>query len=97
MTVRELGAQLIPLEDDVLSLEQPCFKELFLDDERSVLYSVASGIMKLQAMFGTIPLVRGKGDRAQQVLATPHPHAHPHPNPHRHPNPHPSPNPSPNP
>ena len=29
--------------------------------------------MKLQAMFGTIPLVRGKGDRAQQVLATPHP------------------------
>ena len=32
--------------------------------------------MKLQAMFGTIPLVRGKGDRAQQVLATPHPHAH---------------------
>ena len=45
MTVRELGAQLIPLEDDVLSLEQPCFKELFLDDERSVLYSVASGIM----------------------------------------------------
>ena len=30
MTVRELGAQLIPLEDDVLSLEQPCFKELFL-------------------------------------------------------------------
>ena len=30
VTVREFGAQLIPLEDDVLSLEQPCFKELFL-------------------------------------------------------------------
>ena len=26
VTVREFGAQLIPLEDDVLSLEQPCFK-----------------------------------------------------------------------
>ena len=69
VTVREFGAQLIPLEDDVLSLEQPCFKELFLDDDRTVLYSVAAGVMKLQAMFGLIPIVRGKGDRAQQVLS----------------------------
>ena len=69
VTVREFGAQLIPLEDDVLSLEQPCFKELFLDDDRTVLYSVAAGVMKLQAMFGLIPIVRGKGERAQQVLS----------------------------
>ena len=34
-----------------------------------MLYSVAAGIMKLQAMFGIIPLVRGKGERAQQVLS----------------------------
>ena len=68
VTVREFGAQMIPLEDDVLSLEQPCFRELFLDDDRTVLYSVAAGVMKLQAMFGLIPLVRGKGERAQQVL-----------------------------
>ena len=35
LTVREVGVQLIPLEDDVLSLELPCFRECWLDGDPS--------------------------------------------------------------
>ena len=32
---------LIPLDDDLLTLEQPCFRELFLDGQRAVLGEAA--------------------------------------------------------
>jgi len=67
LAVRELPLHLVPLDTDVLSLEQPCFKELFVDGDPSVLHAVASSILKLEAMFGRIPSVRGKGRCAQQV------------------------------
>ena len=68
LTVREVGVQLIPLEDDVLSLELPCFRECWLDGDPSALHTVATSVMKLQAMFGTIPTVRGVGEKAEAVV-----------------------------
>ena len=68
VALREFRMQLIALDDDVLSLEQPCFRELYLDGDRSVLHSIAEAILALDAQFGVIPRLRGKGNCARQVL-----------------------------
>jgi hypothetical protein len=66
--VREFSMQLIPLDDDVLSLEQPCFRELFYEGDRSALHLIASAILRLDSTYGVIPQLRGKGRCAQQAL-----------------------------
>ena len=66
LTIRECALELFVLEDDVLSLEQPSsFRDCFLDRDRSVIHTCAAALARLQAVFGTIPTVRGKGECAQ--------------------------------
>ena len=65
--VHEFCMQLIALDDDVLSLEQPCFRELYYEGDRSALHLIASAIIRLDSVFGVIPQLRGKGRCAQQV------------------------------
>ncbi|KAJ2711486.1 Vacuolar protein-sorting-associated protein 33, partial [Coemansia spiralis] len=65
----EYRMDFVPLEDDVLSLEQPgLFKELYLDGDFSGIQYVARGLMRLQGLYGIFPRILGKGDYAQ-VLA----------------------------
>ena len=65
----EYELDLIPVDDDVLSMEMDsCFKELYLDGDMTILHMIAKSIMKLQTVFGTIPTIRAKGRLANKVL-----------------------------
>ncbi|KAJ2613398.1 Vacuolar protein-sorting-associated protein 33 [Coemansia sp. RSA 1365] len=65
----EYGMDAVPLEDDVVSLEQPgLFKQLYLDGDFSGIQYVARALMRLQGLYGLFPRIVGKGDFAQ-VLA----------------------------
>lgn len=69
LTIREFHLDLIPLETDVLSLENHnAFKEVTLDGDFTSIHSMANAIIKLQAIHGIIPKICGKGS-ATQVLA----------------------------
>ena len=66
--ISEFQLELIPLDSDVLSMEwDTAFRELYLDGDTSHLYSIARSLMKLQAVYGLIPVVKGKGIQAQRV------------------------------
>lgn len=69
VTVGEYCMELIPFEEDVLTLELPnSFREINLDGDPSSLFYVASSLMKLQCLFGLIPNIKCKGDNASHVL-----------------------------
>ncbi|MEW5312696.1 MAG: hypothetical protein WDW38_004311 [Sanguina aurantia] len=64
----EFPLDLIPYDDDVLSLEMPhAFKECVVDGDSSSLFYVARAIMKLQHVFGDIPRLQGQGPAASAV------------------------------
>jgi len=66
--IREYHLELIPFDDDLLSLElDTSYKECFLELDRTSLYYVAKSIMKLQSMFGIIPTIRGIGTNAKLI------------------------------
>ncbi|CAJ0628002.1 1428_t:CDS:10 [Entrophospora sp. SA101] len=59
---------LIPFEDDLLSLElDNTFKELYLDGDYTSIYYAARALMRLQTLFGLFPRVIGKGDCAKHL------------------------------
>lgn len=64
----EYSLDLIPFDGDLLSMEsEGAFKECYLDGDQTSLYHAAKGLMTLQALYGTIPQIFGKGDCARQV------------------------------
>eukprot|EP01006_Ploeotia_vitrea_P009473 TRINITY_DN22181_c0_g1_i1.p1 TRINITY_DN22181_c0_g1~~TRINITY_DN22181_c0_g1_i1.p1 ORF type:complete len:675 (+),score=390.92 TRINITY_DN22181_c0_g1_i1:48-2027(+) len=66
----EYQLDLIPMEEDLLSLELPgVFRECFLDGDPTALFSVARSLVKLQTLFGLIPHVSGVGENAKRVYA----------------------------
>lgn len=68
VTLGEYTLDIIPFDEDVLSLElATAYKESQVDGDRSVLYYVARALTKLQTVFGVIPLVKGKGRSALAV------------------------------
>jgi vacuolar protein sorting-associated protein 33A len=68
VTVGQFNLDLIPFDDDVLSLElDNCYRECFLDGDRTSLFYVARSLMKLQALFGIIPRIQGVGKAAELV------------------------------
>ncbi|EXX62843.1 Vps33p [Rhizophagus irregularis DAOM 197198w] len=68
ITIGEYHLDLIPFEDDLLSLElDNTFKELYLDGDYTSIYYAARALMKLQTKFGLIPRVIGKGDCAKHL------------------------------
>ncbi|PRP79315.1 hypothetical protein PROFUN_13009 [Planoprotostelium fungivorum] len=68
VTMGEYPLDLIPYDDDVLSLElDSSYRECFLEGDRSSLYYVARSIMKMQASFGIIPKITWKGNASRLV------------------------------
>lgn len=68
LSIGEYRLDLIPLDDDVLTLELDTgFKELFIEDDKTLLHTVAASIVKLQTIFGMIPRVKYKGAMAKIV------------------------------
>ncbi len=59
---------LIPLDEHLLSLERSnAIPTLYLDGDHTMLYSIAKSVLLLEDVFGTIPLVHGKGHLAEKV------------------------------
>jgi hypothetical protein len=66
MKFHEFRYSLIPLDNDLLSLEEiNSFRDSSLDQSNIPLFSIANSIMVLQEKFGVIPFIQGKGDQAQ--------------------------------
>ncbi|XP_062360021.1 vacuolar protein sorting-associated protein 33A isoform X1 [Cinclus cinclus] len=64
----QYSLDLIPFDGDLLSMESDsAFKECYLESDQTSLYHAAKGLMTLQALYGTIPQIFGKGDCARHV------------------------------
>lgn len=67
--LEDFHLELIPFDEDVLSMEMPnVFKDTCLDGDPTSLLYLARSIMKLQAIFGLIPTIRGKGAQSLKVF-----------------------------
>ncbi|CAI5797213.1 sorting-associated 33A [Podarcis lilfordi] len=63
----EYSLDLIPFDGDLLSMEsESAFKECYLENDQTSLYHAAKGLMTLQALYGTIPQIFGKGECARE-------------------------------
>ncbi|CAG8547969.1 19426_t:CDS:10 [Cetraspora pellucida] len=68
ITINEYHLNLIPFEDELLSLKlDNTFKDIYLDDDYTSIYYVARALMKLQTSFGLFPRKIGKGDCAKHL------------------------------
>uniref|UniRef100_A0A8C4YZF6 Vacuolar protein sorting-associated protein 33A n=1 Tax=Gadus morhua TaxID=8049 RepID=A0A8C4YZF6_GADMO len=66
--IDEYILDLIPYDGDLLSMEsEGAFRECYLENDQTTLYHTAKGLMTLQALYGTIPQIYGKGDCARHV------------------------------
>ncbi|XP_067949136.1 vacuolar protein sorting-associated protein 33A-like [Watersipora subatra] len=68
-SIESLGVYLLPLDTDLLSMNNPHFvKNCFMDSDFSALHDVASSIMTIQSIYGIIPNVYCKGECSKRVL-----------------------------
>lgn len=68
MTIGEYHVDLIPIEEDILSMEADnYFREIYLEGDISCLNPIARSILKLQSLYGTIPHIKAKGNYASIV------------------------------
>jgi vacuolar protein sorting-associated protein 33A len=65
--LRDFSFDLIPLDNDLYSLEMKTFKELYIDNEYSIYNVVAESIHRLQCVFGKVRNVFGKGAAARSI------------------------------
>jgi hypothetical protein len=69
ITFGEYPLQLIPFEEDVLSMEmEGALREIHVEGDRTILYYVARALVHLQGLWGTIPNVTAKGAAATAVV-----------------------------
>ncbi|KAJ1914133.1 Vacuolar protein-sorting-associated protein 33 [Tieghemiomyces parasiticus] len=68
LTIGEYHLDLVPLEDDLASLElSDCFRSLLVDEVPTALFGMGRALMRVQALFGFFPRIVGKGDSAKQL------------------------------
>nr|XP_006818336.1 PREDICTED: vacuolar protein sorting-associated protein 33B-like [Saccoglossus kowalevskii] len=68
VTFEEFHLDLIPLDRDILSLELPeFFPAYFMHGDQTWLHTVATSLVTIQSLFGTIPNVHGQGRCAKMV------------------------------
>ena len=66
--INELKLYWYPLDTDVVSMEKKSvFRDYHLNKDPTCLHTVAQGMMALQAVFGFIPHIYGKGRSAKQL------------------------------
>ncbi|CAF1376201.1 unnamed protein product [Adineta steineri] len=65
--IDELNLDFLPIDTDLLSMESnDCFRDLYLNNDTTPLFSLAHGLITLQKLYGIIPNVFVKGDKAKQ-------------------------------
>uniref|UniRef100_UPI00358EF5C1 vacuolar protein sorting-associated protein 33B isoform X2 n=1 Tax=Myxine glutinosa TaxID=7769 RepID=UPI00358EF5C1 len=68
VSCEEWECDLVPVYDDVLSMEIPAFfRDFFLEGNQCWLYTVAKSLCKLQSIYGTFGKVYGIGRSAKMV------------------------------
>uniref|UniRef100_A0A0X3PYU4 Vacuolar protein sorting-associated protein 33A n=1 Tax=Schistocephalus solidus TaxID=70667 RepID=A0A0X3PYU4_SCHSO len=68
--IYELPLTLLPIDSDLLSMEDPeCFADFALRDKETCLFNLARGLIKFQAVFGLFPRIRAKGPKAKRVAS----------------------------
>lgn len=69
VSLLDLGIELVPLEPDLLSCEEPgaAWSDLYLTGDQSVLHRCAMILMTCEMVWGTIPRITGKGDLARRL------------------------------
>ncbi|KAI5479038.1 ATP binding protein [Pseudohyphozyma bogoriensis] len=73
LDIQEFQLGLIPLERDLLSLEEDnVWKKLALEGDYSPVYDMGKALMTLQRAFGIIPRIIGKGDSAKRLSSILH-------------------------
>ena len=66
ITIGNCPIDLIPFDDDIMSLELPtCGRDCYLSNDTTSISMVAGSLQKLQRMFGTIANVKYKGHLAK--------------------------------
>jgi len=69
--IDELNLDFLPMDTDLLSMEShDCFRDLFLNNDTSAIFNLAHGLITLQKLYGIIPNVFVKGDKAKQCYDT---------------------------
>jgi hypothetical protein len=68
VTLLEYQLGLIPVEDDVLSMEIPdVFRQTMAHGDTSALVDTARSLLRLESICGRIPVIKGKGQLAKSV------------------------------
>lgn len=64
----EWNLHLIPLDANLLSLERfETFKSFYVERDFTILHSIASSMILMEEIYGTIPVIHGKGDMAEMT------------------------------
>ncbi|CAL8086629.1 unnamed protein product [Calicophoron daubneyi] len=67
-SIYEFPLTLLPLDTDVLSLEDPdCYAKCTLHQKQQGIYRFVQGLMRFQSLYGLFPTIRAKGSRAKEV------------------------------
>jgi len=65
--IDELNLDFLPIDTDLLSMESnDCFRDLYLNNDTTPIFNLAHGLITLQQLYGIIPNVYVKGDKAKQ-------------------------------
>jgi len=65
--IDELNLDFLPIDTDLLSMESnDCFRDLYLNNDTTPIFNLAHGLITLQQLYGIIPNVFVKGDKAKQ-------------------------------
>jgi len=65
--IDELNLDFLPIDTDLISMEShDCFRDLYINNDTSSIFNLAHGLIALQQLYGIIPNVFVKGDKAKQ-------------------------------
>lgn len=69
LTIREIDMDLIPIDNDILSMElDDAFTQLYCDNDLSSLKTVAEALLKLQVLYGPFKTMDAIGEKSESVL-----------------------------
>lgn len=69
LDIYDFGVEFVPLESDLLSLEEPgaAWKDLYLTGDQTILHRSATALMTCQMLWGCFPRITGKGDLSERL------------------------------
>lgn len=70
LNLYDLGLELVPLEHDVLSLEEEkSWADIWSSGDHAVIHRAAMALMTIQHIYGAFPRIVGKGDMAKRLCS----------------------------